>query len=128
MKAKNTTIADLENALQVVNQKYQGNIRFKRLEQNGRGVNFTLTVNSSCEPGHRRGFFGFDGKQPKRLAAACWHVHGDFFEALLNIAPDAVVISQGNKIITKQSGNWQDWNIGSQMHPMYYSEACDCEV
>lgn len=127
MKAKNATIGDLENALQVVNQKYQGNIRFKRLEQNGRGVNFTLTVNSSREPGHRLGFYGINGKQ-KRVSAACWHAHGDFFDALFTIAPDAVVRSQGDKVITKHQGNWQDWNIGSQMQPMYFSEACECNL
>ena len=126
MRARNTTISELEKALAIVNEKYDGNIRFKRLEQNGSGVNFTLTVNSSREPGHRRGFHGFDGKEPKRLAAACWHVHGDFFDALFTVKPDAIVRSQGDKVITKDAGNWQDWNIGSQMYPMYYSEACDC--
>lgn len=128
MKAKNTTISDLENALAIVNAKYAGNIRFKRLEQNGRGVNFTLTVNSSREPGHRRGFASFDGKPPKRLASACWHAHGDFFDALFAVNPNAVIRSQGDKIITKEKGNWQDWNIGSEYRPLYFSEACDCNA
>ena len=127
MKVKNATIGDLESALRVVNKKYNGNIRFKRLEPNGRGVNFTLTVNSSREPGHRRGFHRYDGKDPRRIAAACWHVHGDFFDSLFEIAPNAIVRSGRDKVITNRGGNWQDWNIGSQMYPLYFSEACDCE-
>ncbi len=124
MKARNTTISDLHSALAEVNRKYDGNIVFKRCDQNGTGVNFTLTVQSSKAAGHRLGFYGVNGKQ-KRVAAACWHAHGDFFERLFEISPDAVVRA-GDKKITRESGNWQDWNIGSQMQSMYYSEACEC--
>ena len=120
------TISELETALMRVNEKYDGNIRFKRLEQkNGRRVLFTLTVNSSREAGHRLGNFTFSGKPQRRMAAACWHAHGDFFESLFEVNPQAVVRA-GIRKITRDAGNWQDWNIGSMMQPMYYSEACEC--
>lgn len=83
-------------------------------------ITFTLTVESSREKGARR------GHQGQRVSAACWHAHGDFFDALFSINPDAVIVSMGTQTITKQDGNWQDRNIGSQMQPLYYSEACDC--
>ena len=119
MKAKNTSINELQKALETINKKYDGNITFKRLD-NGKTITFTLTVKSSREKGARR------GHQGQRVSAACWHAHGDFFDSLFSINPDAVIVSMGTRTITKQDGNWQDRNIGSQMQPLYYSEACDC--
>ena len=65
------------------------------------------------------------GPNGRRIAAACWHVHGDFFDALFAICPDAVVMSMG-KVITKDGGNWQDWNKGSMMYPKLASACCEC--
>jgi ABC-type taurine transport system substrate-binding protein len=118
MKARNTNRNEMEKALAVVNKKYKGNIQWKRFED-GKTINFTLTVKSSKGPGGRIGFTG------RRVAAACWHVHGDFFDALFGINPAAVIVSMGERI-SINGGNWQDKNIGSQMNPMYYSEACEC--
>lgn len=114
----------LQKALEQVNHKYQGNVRFERFDPHTRTVEFTLGVNSSKEPGHRRGFTG------KRVAKACWHVHGDFFEAVLRLDPTARIVSRGGpgSVITKQGGNWQDCNIGSMMNPLMYSQACDCNA
>jgi hypothetical protein len=121
MDAKNITIEQMQKALTKVNKKYKGNIAFRYIEQNGRRVSFTLTVNSSKGPGGRRGFSG------RRVSAACWHAHGNFFECVFSICPDAVIISRGIGVtITRAYGNWQDKNIGSQIQPLYYSEACDC--
>lgn len=128
MKAYKVTTEQMEEVLRKVNEKYQDNIRWKRFEQNGSGVHFTLTVNSSSGAGGRRSGSQFqikkDGKR-RRIAAACWHVHGDFFDALFDIAPNAYVRSMGRRI-DKTQGNWQDRNIGSQAYPFMYSDACDC--
>ena len=118
MKARNTNRNEMEKALAVVNKKYKGNITWKRFDD-GKTINFTLTVKSSKGPGGRIGFTG------RRVAAACWHVHGDFFDALFGINPAAVIVSMGERI-SINGGNWQDKNIGSQIQPMYYSEACQC--
>jgi len=120
MIAKKATMQEMEQGLKALNEKYDGNIRFKRIEQQGNNIRFTLTVCDSSKKGARRGFTG------KRLAAACWHAHGDYFEALLSINNN-IEIRAGTKVIDKFGGNWQDWNIGSLMQPLYYSEACDCE-
>lgn len=120
MIAKNCTVQDLEAALVEVNKRYGGNVIFKRTpEKVGRRYAFTLTVKSSKGKGGRLSHSG------RRIAAACWHVHGHYFEALLSIAPEAEVVS-AKSVINQRGGNWRDSNIGSQMYPMMYSEACDC--
>lgn len=114
---KNCTKDQMLQALAKVNERYTNNIRFKRWpEPIGRRLRATLTVISSRSPGGRRSHTG------RRITAACWHVHGWFFEALFCIEPKTVIESYGN-CINAHGGNWQDRNIGSIM----YSEACDCK-
>jgi len=128
MIARNCRYLDLEAALRDINKKYQGNIIFKSLEPNGGGFNFTLTVKSSKDIGARRSGEG------RKIAAACWHAHGDFFASLFSINPSARVFSSFYKRfggtyqgwITALGGNWIDGNIGSQFMPLMMSEACEC--
>jgi hypothetical protein len=63
------------------------------------------------------------------MISACWHVHGDFFDALFKIQPNAVVqVSAGGETrnITIDGGNWQDMNIGSEVYPLMMSTLCGC--
>lgn len=120
MKAINVTQNDLKQALNEVNKKYNNNIEFETLEPiSSKSMKFTLRVKSSKAPGHRRGFSG------RRMAKACWHVHGNFFEEIFKINPSSYIRSLDLKI-TKDYGNWQDRNVGSQVQPLMFSEACDC--
>lgn len=123
------TREELERALEIVNKKYGGNIIFNRMpEKRGSRTAFTIKVKSSKGPGHRRGFI-HNGEEGKRLASACWHAHGDLFDAIFKVNPEAVVIvggPNGKSKITASRGNWQDRNIGSMVYPIYFSEACDC--
>ncbi len=121
MKAYNVTESQLEQALTEVNKKYGNNVIWNRApERQGRSYRFTLRVKDSHGKGARIGFTG------RAMVSACWHVHGDFFDALFEIEPDTRIISAGNEI-TINYGNWEDRNIGSIIHPMYYSEACNCK-
>ena len=121
MKAKNITREEMEKALKMVNKKYKKNIVWKRdPEKSGNFLNFTLTVVDSNKVGSRRSAEG------RRISAACWHVHGDLFEAMIEIAPD-VIIKSLDKTITAEGGNWEDMNIGSFCYPLMVSEACNCE-
>lgn len=121
MITRNCTKEQLRQALESVNERYQGNIKFKTLEPKGKNFSFTLTVKDSKAMGGKIGHNG------RRIAAACWHVHGHFFEELFKFAPDAKVLSRmAGTWITKMSGNWQDRNIGSMMYPLMFSQACDC--
>jgi len=124
MIAKNCSMIHLATALTKVNERFANNITFKRLEMKGRNILFTLTVKNSRAPGSRTSASMFN--PARRVSAACWHVHGHFFDELFKVVPSAVIVSRGNKKITKDSGNWEDWQIGSMMYPIMYSEACDC--
>lgn len=125
MLAKKCTESQLHEALEAINKQYADNIRFKRLDQQGRNFRFTLTVASSKAPGGRLGFPDYNTGKQRHIAAACWHVHGEFFEALFSINPEAEIVTASGKI-DRTGGNWQDRNIGSLYRPLYYSEACQC--
>lgn len=121
----NVSKQDLEQALVEVNKQYAGNIKFKRIDpitKAGRTWRVTLTVVSSKGKGHRLSVNCVFGPE-RRLHAACWHVHGHFFDSL----PAQAVIVAG-KIKTYPYAEWHDSNIGSQMFPMLYSEACECNI
>jgi hypothetical protein len=121
MIAKNCTMEDMLTALVMVNRKYEGNILFRHLDHSGKRLSFTLKVKDSKAPGHGRGHSG------NRTASCCWHVHGHFFEELFNVRPEAVVYSsRTGKWITKDGGNWEDYQVGSMMSPKRASQACDC--
>jgi hypothetical protein len=120
-EATKDTTADLlvKNALFEANKYFDGNLKFKRFEFSGPSglrLNVTLTVNDSKEIGSRRNAEG------GRIAAACWHAHGVFFDSL----------PAGTEIRSAQGGTfhagdkWQDSNIGSLYRPLQASHACNC--
>ena len=110
----------LFEALNFVNQRFDNNIKFKTLEQKTKNViSFTLTVNDSKLPGAKRSGNG------RKICAACWHVHGYFFEYLFLKYPGIHIDSMGKKM-KNNSDNWQDQNIGSNYYPFMFSEACEC--
>jgi hypothetical protein len=122
----NATIEQLNEALNFVNVLFSGNIEFKDFSRLSSKTNrFTLTVKDSHEPGARLGQMINHKGNRKHLRAACWHVHGYFFEYLF-LKYDNIKIHAGNKKMLSNADNWQDWNIGSNYDPLNYSEACDC--
>ena len=82
---------------------------------------------------YRRGFHN-----DRTIAAVCWHGHRDFFRALFALAPDCKVQTRHTRQFTAAGCTWytrqnfeqtfrySDTNIGSQMQPMLYSDACWC--
>ncbi len=129
----NATIQELQTALNELNVHFNDNIKFKGITQiSSNRVRFTLTVNDSSGPGGRLGHGRKNNGERRKLSAACWHVHGHFFDCLFSSSfdPDRpsselFVSTQGRKI-DKTEGNWVDWNIGSIADPMYFSDACEC--
>jgi hypothetical protein len=133
IKAK---VEELFAALHKINkEKYSENITMIHFPLNKKGTRFRvrLSVADSKKPGARRGMPD-NGKPGRRIKAACWHTHGHFFDALLEYNPDIIIRAGALKIyqdkgVNGQGGrynNWQDRNIGSMLHPFYFSEACDC--
>lgn len=144
MQVKNTSLDEIKKALDLVNKKYEGNIRFHSdgitsKNQKGTRLQFKLYTHSVEKAGHRRHFRpdyskGFDNPplKSRRSRYACWHAHGDFFDALLNLNPKAVIrvgraAGQVYDDAYGRHGNWEDFNIGSQVCPIYFSQSCDCE-
>ena len=150
MEIRNVNREDLDNALAIVNQRYNGNIRFKNIgllhkhtKIGSKQVwNVTLTVNSthikivdSVKPRRvhietlqgvkvSRGPF----HNGRRIAAACWHVHGHFFDAL---PADCIIISgtrtyDGKPNTSRPGDAWNDFPIGSAYYPCDASQACEC--
>jgi hypothetical protein len=118
---KTTATAEtLSKALAIVNERFDNNVTYNRApEKQGKRLAFTLKVKDSRKPGARRGLTG------RRSVAACWHVHGYFFDAVWTIEP-AAIIDAGALRMTGKADNWQDRNIGSMYQPAMYSEACCC--
>jgi hypothetical protein len=114
----NAKIETLRACMDHVNGLYADNIEFKRLDV-GRWITFTLKVKDSKNPGSRRNAEG------KRIAAACWHVHGNFIDRLFKLEPSCVLWSVGKKY-DSFTWRWEDRNIGSIVRPFYFSEACNC--
>ena len=124
MYAKNVNKGELKLALKKLNEKYNNNVNFKRLEQYGNNkMLFTLKVKDSSGSGARTTHNG------RKLVSACWHVHGYFYEEVFKINPHAIIESSYTKIktITKDSGNWQEIPRGTYFNPANMSDLCECE-
>lgn len=122
MKTENVASADLRRALAVVNKKYAGNITLAVDADR-----FTLGVVKSEGRGGRLGKKMKDGTRRIVYNKACWHVHGDFLEALFKIQPKAVVITPFGRITgpTKEQGNWRDAQVPNDT--ALFSELCHCK-
>lgn len=136
MIIKNVSELDLKRAIAIVNEKYEDNIEIF-IESRGKNLKVNLRVkNANKKNGSIAGrklnqsqFMGYT-KGAKANGSACWHVHGDFFDTLLDINPKAIIETSLSAIYKNEYGltvgNWEDKNIGSLMNPVLYSECCEC--
>lgn len=124
MEIRNCSRAEIETALQTVNAEFDGNVGFKKFEELNRkrteAYRVTLTVRDSHGTGART---SADGS--RAIAAACWHVHGTFIDALPEQA-EIITSTRSERTIKRPGDRWEDWNIGSVYNPCMYSEACRC--
>ena len=124
---RKVTREQIVKALEETNKLFDGNITFKKIVPKGNNYTVTLTVNRSKGKGGRLGFTMSDDEKPRHISAACWHVYGTFFDHIFDQSTDAIIISNGDKIAFDNGQNWNDRNIGSQVRPLLYSDACECE-
>jgi hypothetical protein len=73
----------------------------------------------------RRGYMG------ERIHAVCWHGHRDFMRALFDFDSEARLTTAMADYRSREGFNelypataWR--NIGSQINPLDYANACDC--
>lgn len=104
-------------AIDAVNEKYGYKLQIrnndKQLSTNH--YQFTLRSEKSGIPGSCYSATG------RRQVSASWHAHGYFFDELFKINPEAIVWSKNNKITINQN-NWEDFNVGSFVPPVYASK------
>ena len=146
MIVRKITSEQMWQALTEVNKLYGGNITWNRFDSiySQRNLNkileikFTLRCISSKGKGHRLSRYYETRKRlrgcednykvvshQKRLISCCWHVHGNFFEKLFEISPDIIIYSRGKKYDIN-NWQWEDWNAGSIMNPIFISTLCEC--
>lgn len=125
MILSNCTKGDIDQALATANWNFNDNIRLNNYKQlSGTGLRHRVTlrvIDSHGEGAHlSRSLFG---KKARHTTSACWHVHGCFFDAL----PHGTKISNRGKLF--MAGDmWDDFDIGSVIHPIFASESCNCPV
>ena len=133
MKTRNITQSQLEQALQEVNKKYNGNVKMditcNFLKSGLPRHSIKIGVHSSFELGG-----SYNPRTERRVCSACWHVFGDFLDSLGEICKDnedAIVILMDydykDRMVHPLDHNWLDLNVGSQWYPMYQSEKCKCD-
>ena len=69
--------------------------------------------------------------QGRRVNAVCWHGHLAFFRKVYQTAPDAVIhtaMATYRSAEDLERDKWEsyDKNVGPQIAPMSYGEACMC--
>lgn len=121
MLIKGAGAEEIRTALLTANGYFEDNLLFKRFEfvgltRDGREkCRVTLTVEDSSKPGARRSYSG------RRIAAACWHAHGTFFDNL----PEGTEIETGGGKF-RAGDPWVDYQVGSDFRPAHASELCEC--
>lgn len=112
-----------------------GNLVYRRcdpLNQAGTRWRVTITVQDSRgRYGRRSAIPGYAGGKSRRVAAACWHGHRDFFRALFDLVPSAVVRSsfavyRGRDEFEVEFPATYHRNAGSMAYPQAYGSLCDC--
>ena len=111
----------IQLAIEATSNKFDGNIKSNRFDAVGSHYEVTIKCKSSRGKGAKRGASG------RHTTSCCWHAWGTFFEELLRLNPNIVIIAQGNRI-TSEGGNWVDRLTFLEGHDAYESEMCDCEV
>lgn len=140
MYIRHVSEEDLSQAMGELNKIFNDNIGLDDVEQTnksrGGGLTYKLRlgVKDSKEAGSRRSMSMFknDGS-PYRIKKPCWHVHGVFFDLLLDINPKAVIVTTfyGRKEIYKNRegetvGNWDNWEVGSYFQRSTIADQCEC--
>jgi len=120
MRIKGLTEQQLRDALTETNKMHDYDLIFKR-EPEGKGNYLLFTIRSRIS-GIRGASISFSGRNS---VSASWHAHGHLFDMIIDRYPDAIIIT-AKSTITKNGGNWIDYNIGSMMCPMFASDCSIC--
>jgi hypothetical protein len=150
MEVRNVHKEDILAALDEVNKRFSDNIRIKDMRmlrkhtRIGAGEVWAVTltvqrtsikivdnekprrVHIETLPGVKIGRGPFS--EGRRLAAACWHAHGYFIDALPR---DCIILSgtrtfDGKPNMRRPGESWKDFPVGSTYYPVNASQCCNC--
>lgn len=131
-----SSVAALEVALDMANNRYDGNLIFNATGSNyhrgeirprgGTVLAFSISVASSRGPGHR-----VTAGNGRRLRAACWHAWRDFLAALFELNPQCTVRTslatyRGRDGFQRDFPATFHHNHGSLLKPHEYGTLCEC--
>lgn len=131
MKTRNISESQLESALEAVNQLFDNNVTMQitcKFTSSGAPLlSVKLGVVDSRAKGGR-----YNPNSNRYIAAACWHVFGEFLDQLEEICNDDGIVVLSNPKTFKddpvhpKDHGWRDWNIGSIYQRLMFSESCEC--
>lgn len=115
MKIKNISQKNLERAFRFANSKFDRNLSLEgNWEKNCWKARLTVTDSEGL---------GAKKVNGRKTHFACWHAHGVFFDWVLKLSKNAIIYAR-NKKITREGGNWEDWDRGNGVME---SECCRCD-
>jgi len=116
MKTKGLSIKQIAAAVEAVNKEQGYHLVFNRYPENisKNVIRFTVRSAKSGIPGARYSWTG------RHLVAASWHAYGYVIEKLLEAG--AQYVEANRRKIRTPEDNWRDWNVGSILNPVYYSD------
>jgi len=134
----NDTESDLPAILMTAAHQVRVSINNLRRNENGRGYRFTLHLRSDLY--FRRGTYieyapytRLNHRLTRTVSAVCWHGHRDFFSACYALNPGlrfttAFADYFNLKDFKDRYPNTYYRNIGFQMEPCHYGDACYCHT
>jgi len=110
----------IEQALLNTNVFFDNNLISQIKPLSATRHNVTLRVKKSHGKGAR--ISQTDGHA---MVSACWHSYGKFIDNLFKYSN--VKVRAQHKLYDKLNWEWSDYNIGSMMYPVLYSDCCRCK-
>lgn len=103
-------------------------VEIRELRPVGRGYRFRL---APLEGKYQRTSASYFNRG-RKVHAVCWHGHREFFYALFQHVPDAIVITAMARyeglVGFEDTYPSTDRNIGPPVSPIHYSECCTCDA
>lgn len=104
----NVTRETVLKAINNVNNERGYQLSLNRDDYSGNWYNFTLKTPSKVAG-------SMVSASGRNMPKASWHAHGYLFDEIIKLEPNAVIITYGTMEISKDGGNWTDYNSGGVM-------------
>lgn len=131
MYIKGINSHQLDLAIRAVNDKFNAHVTTEYTTNTRKGVKAKLRVETNKSVFHRLAQSLTSLGNRKKIVSLCWHGFGHVFREVFTINPLAKIRTAQivYKDVSAFNNNFYstDRNIGSEIYPLLYSEACECE-